>query len=214
MSTEGIERSLIDSIGQPVVGVATDLTELALDSLLDDGVLRDLPVLSSIIGLCRTGTRIRDLLFLKKVARFLLALEKVPQNDVADFKERLSADEQHRRRVSEHLLELLDRLDDVEKSDLVARAFEAYLKSRITYADFRQLAFGIDRCFAADLKQIRYLGTHMAAAVGVRLSSAGLVQLAFRTEPIQNQRGSPYIPTSVGRLMVDHVIAWSPPSGR
>jgi len=46
--------------------VASDLLEVGLDQLLEEGVFKDIPIVGSAIGLVKAGRTIRDQLFEKK----------------------------------------------------------------------------------------------------------------------------------------------------
>src|SRR5437016_338929 len=53
--------------------VAVELAEVALDSLLNDGVLKEIPGFNLIIACRQTWASIHDQLFLRKVAGFIQA---------------------------------------------------------------------------------------------------------------------------------------------
>jgi hypothetical protein len=53
-------------------------------------------------------------------------------------------DVEHRRRVGENLLLLLERLNDMDKPFMVAKAFRALLEGRIDLATFQNLSHAID----------------------------------------------------------------------
>ena len=56
------EETLNDS---SLHNVASGLAEAFTDSLLDDGLLKDIPIFGTIVGLGKTTLKITDLLFLK-----------------------------------------------------------------------------------------------------------------------------------------------------
>jgi hypothetical protein len=51
--------------------LGTDLGEVELDSLLDDGLLKEIPVIKTILAFSGTIGSIRDYLFTEKLIRFL-----------------------------------------------------------------------------------------------------------------------------------------------
>ena len=59
---DDFEKSLFNPV-QPVV---IDLTELSIDSLMDDGILKDLPIVSTIIGVLKISKNIHDRNLLKQ----------------------------------------------------------------------------------------------------------------------------------------------------
>ena len=69
-SYENPEHALVRSIALPnLQEVIGDVGEAYLDQILDEGVLRDIPIIASILRLRATVGAVRDYVFTKKVAR-------------------------------------------------------------------------------------------------------------------------------------------------
>lgn len=155
MQPDTLQNQLVESICSPeLADISEDITEVILDSLLDEGVLKDLPVVGTIVKVFKGAMNIRDRVFVAKVDRFLFQVSKIPLEKRLLFKEKLNADEKLRRKLGLTLTLLLDRLDDIEKPDFVAWCFSAYLNDNITYETFRRIASAIDIAFLDDLKAI------------------------------------------------------------
>lgn len=155
MQSDALQDQIVESIYSPALNeIGQDITEVVLDSLLEDGVLKDLPVVGTIVKVFKGAMDIRDRLFVAKVARFLFQLSKVPLEIRQRFKERMNADNKFRRKLGFTLTLLLDRLDDVGKPDFVAWCFSAYIRDTITFDTFRRIASAIDIAFIEDLKAI------------------------------------------------------------
>jgi hypothetical protein len=58
--------------------------------------------------------------------------------------------------LSEAIVLILDKLDDLEKPEMVAKAFAAFVRSKIPYECFRRLSSAIDIGFIEDLKVLAY----------------------------------------------------------
>jgi hypothetical protein len=146
-----LEDAVVTAIGSPDLqeGLA-ELGEVGLDHIMSDGVLRDVPILGTLLNTVRAAGHVRDALFVRKLARFFQALDKVPFEQRQAFCASLGSTTE-RRRVGEALLLLLDRLDDMSKPELVARAFRAYMRGEIDRRQFELLASAIDRCHLSHL---------------------------------------------------------------
>src|SRR6266567_492992 len=92
--------------------LAVELAELGLDALLDEGVLKEVPVLKTIIACRKTWTTIHDQLFLRKVAGILLACPKFTEADKEGFAKEHLRDPKKAKRLGDSLVLILDRLDD------------------------------------------------------------------------------------------------------
>jgi hypothetical protein len=177
---EGI-FSLISNTGcQDAVAA---LAEAGIDQLVADGFLRDIPVIGSVIGVLRAAGGIRDLLLAKKLGRFLQVFQEIPVQERDEYSERLN-DPSDRQRLGEMILLILDRLDDMEKPDLVAKIFRSFLLGEIDLRMFRLLAGAIDRLpiqYLPDLLSF-YSDTSNPARIDPEIaqlfSNAGLAQAA------------------------------------
>jgi hypothetical protein len=205
---QSLEESLVRSIAKPNLTELADLAEVGLDQLLQEGVLRDIPVLGTLVGLYRTMGIVRDRIFATKVIRFLVGLSNTPIKDREQFLE--EHDEPAKRReLGETLVLVLDRLDDMQKPEALARLFAAYLQGRFDLVMFRRLATALDR---VPLSSISDLNAFYRVELGgfppkseylPQFAFAGLMDIEFvRTGPTGGPGGS-YIRNGVGRLFLE-----------
>ena len=130
--------------------------ELSVDLILDEGLLRDLPVVSTLVGLLRAGgAAYRDRLLLRKLCRFLRELADVEPTKRKQMISRLEQGPEQRRSVGENLILLLDRLDRMEKAEMVGKAFRAYCTDAIDRHTLERLTIAVDRILLIDLPQLR-----------------------------------------------------------
>ena len=141
---ETIQSSELPEIGQ-------DIAEIALDSLLQDGALKDIPIISTIIGTSKTISAIRDYFLIRKIWSFLQGIKDVGDKEKSKFIKDMEGDKNHRREVGEKLIMLLDRLDDLSKPEMIAKLFKAHLKDKITLNEFFRFSSIIERVFINDL---------------------------------------------------------------
>jgi hypothetical protein len=171
VKSDRLQDQIVESIYSPnLTDVSKDIAEIALDSLLDDGILKDLPVVGAIVSVFKGAMDIRDRLFVAKIARFLFRLSEVPIKQRRLFEEKINANQKLKRRVGVTLALLLDRLDDMEKPDFLAWCFGDYLNETITFDVFRRMASAIDIAFVEDLKAICAEGSNETAGEADRLS--------------------------------------------
>jgi hypothetical protein len=140
------EISLVETIGESDLGdLSVETTEFLLDQLLQEGSVRDFPIISSIVGLVKFGISIRDYVFLKKTVRFLYHLKDIPPEERMSFSKQLSSDKAFQQRVGENLILMLDRLDDMKKPEILAQFFKAYINGKIDLQTYERLAIAVDR---------------------------------------------------------------------
>jgi hypothetical protein len=142
-------------------------------------VAEDIPILGSLVKLIKVGIGVREYLFLRKLAKFLLALNSIPDADRESFRERVDADPRFRDSVGEKLLLLLERADDLDKPALIGKAFGAFLQRRIDYDQFVRMAAGLDRALMADLRRLAQVsGPRIEEPWGADLVPAGITVMS------------------------------------
>jgi len=173
---ETIKSSELPEIGQ-------DITEVALDSLLNDGALKDIPIISTIVGTSKTIRAIRDYFLIRKIWSFLQGIKGIGKKEKSKFIKDMKGDKKHSREVGEKLIMLLDRLDDLSKPEMIAKLFKAHLKNKITLNDFFRFSSIIERVFINDLTGLLKLLdddiVHNGHPYTERLYHLGLSEIIF-----------------------------------
>lgn len=127
-----------------------EYAEIGLDALLKDGLLKDFPVLGTIIGLYNTGSSIREWHTLKKLATFLNCLDEIPENEKTEFLDRIS-DEDKQGELFEKLVLLLDRLDETVKAEIIGNLFRIYVMDVFDRDMFLRCSSIVERAYLGDL---------------------------------------------------------------
>ncbi len=74
---ETLEGKLVESIEAKTLGDLTvEYAELGLDGILDDGIIKDIPILRTAVGLAKIGLNVRDRIYAKKIYGFLAQVNK------------------------------------------------------------------------------------------------------------------------------------------
>jgi len=204
-----IEKSLIEVIGSSGgTDMLQDAGELVLDQFLEDGIVKEMPVVSTIAKLFKTALGLQGYVFAKKLKRFYGALSTVPLEERDSFRERIATDTRFRNRVGENLMVLIDKLDDVDKPELLALAFAGFVQQKYDFTTFQRLAAAIDRCIVSDLEILEKVKTRarLEPHIAQMFSASGLVEIEVipqvRTKGVENL----YQITDFGRLFVEVVI--------
>lgn len=116
--------------------VTKDLTEVVIDSNIAEGLLKDVPLLSTIIGTFNTVTNIKDKLFLKKILTFLYELKSISENKIEEQINKIEEDLKYRTKVGEKLLFIIDKCEDTDKASLTGLLFKSFLEKKIDYDQF------------------------------------------------------------------------------
>jgi len=131
---------------------AQDFAELAIDGLLIDGILKEIPIISTVRNIWKTADTINNALLIRKIISFLREFDKTKPAEREAFLDKLE-DPRFTQKVGESIIALLDRLDDhIEKPIIIAKLFSSYIREEISYSSFLWLATAVERSFIVDLK--------------------------------------------------------------
>ena len=186
--------SLVDTLASSdLSSVLEDQAEVIVDQILKDGLLKDIPIISTITGTVKTVIAVRDYLLVLKLVKFLQGIN-ITEKERDHFEKSIGDDAEHRRTVGQNLLMLIDSLDDVTKADMVARLFKAFLQDTITYDEFLRFASVVERIFIGDLNRFLsdWADINRRELYAKRLYMFGLAEITFETEaflPDNAERG-------------------------
>ena len=111
--------------------IGNDVEEAIMDSALDDGILKDIPILGSIVGAGKCIKNISDVLFTNKLIAFLTGLKDAGAEERKAAILKWEDDAKYRMRVGEALLNMINRCDDTQKAQWLSKLFyELVLKQQ------------------------------------------------------------------------------------
>lgn len=183
---EDIAVDLINSIATDKFGsIGRDLGEVALDSLLKEGVLRDIPVLNTILALYQAGVEIHHQLFVRKIINFLKELSSVSPEKRQKFVKEI----EEKREFGETILLLIQRADSLQKPAILGRLLSHHILGNISRQFVTRLSFMVDRVYISDLNYLLNFkpGVQSDPDIAASLHSVGLLRFAgidISTDPV------------------------------
>lgn len=152
MSTDLVRTVKSGQLG----GLAKEVTEAGIDAVLEqDGLIKDLPVVGSLVALAKVGASVRDRLLAEKIVRFLAELNSLAPEEREEMIAKLEETEGFRDRVGERLLEILERISIDRQPEMIAKVFAAFARGEITTLDLKRLAVAIERVPPHELENAR-----------------------------------------------------------
>lgn len=192
MKTEGLSSNLISTItSADSIEITSDIVEFAIDQTLESGVLKDIPFVGWIAKLASIKSSISDNIFLSKLLRFLTKLDSLSSKEKEKFSKQIKGDEKYSRQVGEKLIIAIERIDDPEKADILAHAFDHLITGHIAYEEFSEIAHIIDRAMLTDIISLAeepnpYKPREWGRFVSVGLASFDVTTDTFNTAPCIN----------------------------
>ncbi len=184
-------------------GLAKQYAEVGLDAVLSEGLLRDIPVVSTIVALGRVGVSINDQIFAKKLVRFLGSLVDLSSEERSSMVERLDKEEGFRHQVGDRLIEILDRVDSHAKPEMVAKVFRAYAVEQIDFDMLSRLNHAIDRLPQYEVRRVReFFSASPAARQTMPVSTLNALMTAGLASQVSGFSALAYQPTSICEAFV------------
>ncbi len=177
------EISLLDpSLSDAIM----DMAELGIDSCLDEGVFKSIPIVSALVGVAKTGQHLHDRNLLKQTLEFIksmnagtIAPEKLEQYRTKIHSNRKKAEDELGR-----ALIILNSTVDTQKSRILGRLYRNYVDQKIDWNAFCELSDVVSRLFVADLDLLMKIHKKEIKSTeqcdsykAERLSAVGLINL-------------------------------------
>ena len=206
MELHNLPDKLVDSVySSDLDDIAFELSEIGLDQFLDKDFIKELPVVGVIARIFKDSLDMRHRIFLAKVARFLFRLKDVTKEQNKAFEAKIRNDPNLKKKVGQTLVLILERLDGLEKPDMVGKCFACYLSNIITFSQFRRLASAIDLAFIDDLNAL--LGTAAESDEFLNDPKENLVRTGLIRFQGSGKQGAgdkiSYFITPLGQLFID-----------
>jgi hypothetical protein len=139
--------------------LSIDYSEITLDSLFDDAVVREIPIVKTVVAAVKIGIAYREKYFLKKLLVFLSEINKgdINTENIIAFREKMQRDKKYRDKVITMISVLLDKFVDDKKAKILGRLFKAYAEGTINWVKFIELSSCLDLVFVSDFIVLKYL---------------------------------------------------------
>ena len=129
-----------------IISLIEEGGEFALDSILPDGIVRDLPIIGPAFSLIKIGKDIHDRVFIEKLKSFMQDIDKNQE-----WKEKFR-DVDECNKISKQLLYVVDSCDDDDKLRLIGLIFNCFVNGDIDRTQYFYIVNIISKSFYPFLK--------------------------------------------------------------
>lgn len=199
MDEQSLSLSFSNSLTEDVAGIASEYAELGLDALAEDGLFKDIPIISTFMSVYRIGNSIWEKHHIAKLIAFLNEINNaiVDEEERVKYREKFSGNEKFRNRELEYIIILIDRYIAFEKPRMLAKLYLAYLNDKLTWNELTMYAEIIDRFLPGDwnLLDENKISAYTPESTAVddvqRLISMGLVSQKWQKPGAVDFQGKP-----------------------
>lgn len=128
--------------------------DVAVDALIDDGVLDGVPIISTLKGLYKATKNYQFYRLMKKMHRFIFVTHDTTLQEREKFITEYA--EKNKEDGCEALFAVLERLDNVNKVDVLANLIKAKIKGFISIGNFIRLTTILEYVYFLQLLNLRY----------------------------------------------------------
>jgi hypothetical protein len=158
-----------------------DFAEVVLDSVVKEGLLRDIPVVGTFYNSCKIPGAIKQQQITNKIKKFWEELSNLSSEERREFVEWMNQNPKKKAVVGETLLLLIDRENSVEKPLIIARLLDHCSLGNISDENLRELVRRVNRVY--NMSDLNYLtsftpGIQSDPHIARSLESAGLLNWA------------------------------------
>lgn len=153
----GVISSFNDTLlNSKLADVTEDVLETLLDRNINDGLIKDIPIIGTLAGIVQTTQNISNYLFLRKIAAFLSKVKDMPPGKRKRVIQAIDDSGKYREKVGVTVLSIIDKCDSIEKAEYIAILFREFIKENIEYECFMYGSHIIQRSYLADFKEFVY----------------------------------------------------------
>ncbi|WP_238948835.1 hypothetical protein [Clostridium sp. YIM B02569] len=144
------KKSLFDN---NIKEICINISEVGIDSFLQEGLIKDIPIVSTIVKLGQFAYNVYDRNLLRQTFVFIKQFNNnsVEPEKLEKYKESLEKDFSKAEKELGRVLIILNKIIDSKKSVILAKLYSAYINQNITWEDFCELSDANDRLFVKDI---------------------------------------------------------------
>jgi hypothetical protein len=179
---------------------AEDYIELGIDSVLEEGLLKEVPIVKTLFSTFKFAKNIYDRNLLKNLVIFIKELNSGSlDSDKKDkYKEKLDSNQKFAEKELGRVLIILNNYIDNEKTVFLARLFRAYIIQQINWEEFCEYSEVINRLFIQDVKILIEIASANFKDTSnredlfriERLNSLGIIALSMKAISVSSLSGA------------------------
>ena len=198
---EKLNIGFIDSItAENLTSLGIDGAEIILDSVLETGILKDIPIFGIIYKSAKTLKNIENIFFMKKIYNFLFEIKSISTEKRKEFILELEESIGYNQKAGETLITLLARLDHVSKPSILGKLMKAKMEENISIEIFLRLSYIIEKAFIYDLNNINRIIQNNNRNV---IALENLATLNLLRKSLLSSGAYSYELTSLGEILIE-----------
>lgn len=195
-----------------------NILELGIDSIIDNDLLKNLPIVNLVIGTLKTGQNLRERNLLRQTVTFIKTFNdnSISPDKLSKHRQLLDLNPSLAEEELGRVLLLLDENIDLKKSQILSRLYGGYINNDFCWNKFCELSEIVRRIFITDLSLLNniYSGnihetTQCKHYQAERLISLGLLDFSDKFHRMGSTNAEP-MPRNIalselGKLFIKYI---------
>ncbi len=155
--TESLPTSIMNSVANEytrdlLVDLGESLVDNFTDSVIKSEIVAKIPVINLILAFSKGVMNYRDRIYVNKILNFLAETSKASGADRTKYRVKLDSSPDESKKVGETVLDILDKITDLQKTVMIGKVFRAYMhEDGVTNDDVLTLSQMIEKAYLSDL---------------------------------------------------------------
>ena len=148
-----------DSVFEDNIEIVNDYAEIGIDSFVEEGFLKEIPVVNTIVSGLKIAKNIYDRNLLKQTLAFLNEFNsnKIDRRKFEKYKKSIEKDKKKLKNELSRVLIILNMNLDIEKSIILSKLYKARINEDIKWEEFIEFTEITNRLFLADLELLKVM---------------------------------------------------------
>ncbi len=141
-------------MNENIKNILTDGGEIIIDSLLQNELVREIPIFGTSLNMIQEVQSLRDKSYLNKIKVFVENVGGLSEKQKVKLISESRKDKKRRAKFGDALFTSIEQSDSLVKIEYLAASFEAFLNNDIDDSELRQICHAIKNIFLDDLIEI------------------------------------------------------------
>lgn len=156
---DSLTNEFADSLLIKPEDIVFDYLEIGIDSFIEEGLLKEVPIVKSIVAGLKIGKNIYDRNLLQQTITFLKELNNgsISKEKLEKYKADLNKDPKKCEEELGRVLLYLNKFIDKEKSEMLSKLYKAHINQIISWDEFCEYSEILDRIYMRDIKILKMI---------------------------------------------------------
>ena len=157
-NNDSLAISFADSLSEKIGSTIGDAVEVGLDVVTHDGILKEIPLVSTVVAMFNIGKTIRDRHQILKLVSFIDKINGgiLEESERVKYQKRFRENSGFHNQELEYIMIIIDQYVGFQKPKMIAELYLAYLREEINWNEFIKYAEAVSRFLPGDENVLLY----------------------------------------------------------